>query len=133
MEALPTLLRRDGADLHALAWLPLVGLPWVLKFLWSPVIDNRWRPALGRRRSWILPMQGVVLACLLALAALGVSAAGAGVVVALMALASLASATQDIATDGLVAERFEGRRWRAPTRCRSAAPWSDSSSADRAA
>ena len=77
-------------------------------------------------------MQGVVLACLLALAALGVSA-GAGVVVALMALASLASATQDIATDGLVAERFEGRRWRAPTRCRSAAPWSDSSSADRAA
>ncbi|MBP6706766.1 MAG: RhtX/FptX family siderophore transporter [Achromobacter sp.] len=109
MEALPTLLRRDGADLHALAWLPLVGLPWVLKFLWSPVIDNRWRPALGRRRSWILPMQGVVLACLLALAALGVSAAGAGAVVALMALASLASATQDIATDGLVAERFEGQ------------------------
>ena len=132
MEALPTLLRRDGADLHALAWLPLVGLPWVLKFLWSPVIDNRWRPALGRRRSWILPMQGVVLACLLALAALGVSAAGAGVVVALMALASLASATQ-YRHRRAGRRAFEGQRWRAPTRCRSAAPWSDSSSADRAA
>ena len=32
MEALPTLLRRDGAGLGTLAWLPLVGLPWVLKF-----------------------------------------------------------------------------------------------------
>ena len=53
MEALPTLLRRDGAPLHALAWLPLVGLPWVLKFLWAPLVDNRYRPARGRRRSWI--------------------------------------------------------------------------------
>ncbi len=109
MEALPTLLRRDGAPLHALAWLPLVGLPWVLKFLWAPVVDNRYRPALGRRRSWILPMQGIVLACLAAVAVTGVSAASAPWVVALMALASLASATQDIATDGLTAERFEGQ------------------------
>ncbi|WZB76413.1 MFS transporter [Achromobacter insuavis] len=109
MEALPTLLRRDGAPLHALAWLPLVGLPWVLKFLWAPVVDNRYRPALGRRRSWILPMQGIVLACLAVVAVTGVSAASAPWVVALMALASLASATQDIATDGLTAERFEGQ------------------------
>lgn len=109
MEALPTLLRRDGAPLHALAWLPLVGLPWVLKFLWAPVVDNRWRQAAGRRRSWILPMQCVVLACLAAVAVSGISSASAAWVVGLMALASLASATQDIATDGLTAERFEGQ------------------------
>ncbi|MFY2605773.1 RhtX/FptX family siderophore transporter [Achromobacter ruhlandii] len=109
MEALPTLLRRDGAPLHALAWLPLVGLPWVLKFLWAPQVDNRWRAALGRRRSWILPMQAVVLACLAAVAMTGIAAASAPWVVGLMALASLASATQDIATDGLTAERFDGQ------------------------
>lgn len=109
MEALPTLLRRDGAPLHALAWLPLVGLPWVLKFLWAPQVDNRWRAALGRRRSWILPMQAVVLACLAAVAMTGIAAASAPWVVGLMALASLASATQDVATDGLTAERFDGQ------------------------
>ncbi len=109
MEALPTLLRRDGAPLHALAWLPLVGLPWVLKFLWAPQVDNRWRAALGRRRSWILPMQAVVLACLAAVAMTGIAAASAPWVMGLMALASLASATQDIATDGLTAERFDGQ------------------------
>ncbi|WP_422665680.1 RhtX/FptX family siderophore transporter, partial [Achromobacter xylosoxidans] len=109
MEALPTLLRRDGAPLHALAWLPLVGLPWVLKFLWAPLVDNRWRATLGRRRSWILPMQALVLACLAAVAMTGIAAASAPWVVGLMALASLASATQDIATDGLTAERFQGQ------------------------
>ncbi len=109
MEALPTLLRRDGAPLHALAWLPLVGLPWVVKFLWAPWVDNHWSRRLGRRRSWILPMQAVVLACLAAVAMTGIAAASAPWVMGLMALASLASATQDIATDGLTAERFDGQ------------------------
>lgn len=109
MDALPTLLRRDGAPLQALAFLPLVGLPWVVKFLWAPWVDNHWSHRLGRRRSWILPMQCVVLACLLGLALTGLGVETAGWAVGLLALASLASATQDIATDGMAAEHFSGR------------------------
>ncbi|MBR7636724.1 RhtX/FptX family siderophore transporter [Janthinobacterium lividum] len=108
MEALPAMLRRDGAPLDALAFLPLVGLPWVLKFLWAAQVDNRWNARVGRRRSWLLPMQALATACLLVAALLGLSAATAPLVVALAAMGSLASATQDIATDGLLAERFEG-------------------------
>lgn len=107
MDALPTLLRHAGAPLQALAFLPLVGLPWVVKFLWAPLVDNHGGARLGRRRSWIVPMQGVVIACLLALAALGLADGGAWAV-GLLALASLASATQDIAADGMAAEHFEG-------------------------
>lgn len=108
MEALPALLRRQGASLDSLAFLPLVGLPWVLKFLWATQVDNHWWTALGRRRSWIIPMQLLVLACLLAAASLGVSGATAAFIVALAAIGSLASATQDIATDGLTSEQFSG-------------------------
>lgn len=108
MEALPAMLRRDGAPLDALAFLPLVGLPWVLKFLWAAQVDNRWNARLGRRRSWLLPMQALATACLLGAALLGLSATSAPLIVALAAMGSLASATQDIATDGLLAERFEG-------------------------
>jgi RhtX/FptX family siderophore transporter len=108
MEALPALLRRQGTSLESLAFLPLVGLPWVLKFLWAAPVDNHWQPALGRRRSWIVPMQSLVLFCLLAAAGLGVSGATALAIVALAAVGSLASATQDIATDGLTAEHFSG-------------------------
>lgn len=108
MEALPALLRRQGAPLESLAFLPLVGLPWVLKFLWAAPVDNHWHRVWGRRRSWIVPMQSLVLLCLLAAASLGVSGATAPFIVALAALGSLASATQDIATDGLTAEQFSG-------------------------
>lgn len=108
MEMLPTLLRRDGASLAALAWLPLVGLPWVLKFLWAPLVDNHWSARLGRRRSWILPMQAIVTTSFLVLAAIRLSGETAAVSVGLLVLASLASATQDTATDGLAAERFAG-------------------------
>ncbi len=107
MEALPAMLRRDGAPLDALAFLPLVGLPWVLKFLWAAQVDNRWNARLGRRRSWLLPMQALATACLLGAALLGLSAASAPLIVALAACGSLASATQDIATDGLLTERFD--------------------------
>jgi RhtX/FptX family siderophore transporter len=108
MEALPTLLRRDGVSLAALAFLPLVGIPWIVKFLWAPWVDNHWSPRLGKRRSWILPMQGIVIACLLVAALIGLEAAGARIAIALFALASLASATQDTATDGLAVENFSG-------------------------
>ncbi|USQ50078.1 MFS transporter [Serratia marcescens] len=108
MDALPTLLRHDGASLQALAFLPLVGLPWVVKFLWAPLVDNHWSPRFGRRRSWIIPLQCVVTLCLILLSAVGISAAAAGLCVALLAVASLASATQDIATDGMAAEHVSG-------------------------
>ncbi|MCB2255150.1 RhtX/FptX family siderophore transporter [Pseudomonas chlororaphis] len=108
MDALPTLLRHDGAALHALAFLPLVGVPWVVKFIWAPVVDNHWNGRLGRRRSWIIPMQVLVLLCLVTLAVIGLSVETAGWAVGLLILASLASATQDIATDGMAAEYFSG-------------------------
>ena len=107
MEALPAILRGQGASLGALAYLPLVSLPWVLKCGWAPIVDNHWSPRLGRRRSWILPMQALVLALLLGVMAIGVTQATLPYLLALSVAASLASATQDIATDGLVAERFE--------------------------
>jgi len=108
MEALPAMLRHDGAPLDVLAFLPLVGLPWVLKFLWATQIDNRWSARLGRRRSWLLPMQTITTGCLLGGALLGLSSGTAPWIVALATIASLASATQDIATDGLLAEHFDG-------------------------
>lgn len=108
MDALPTLLRHDGASLQALAFLPLVGLPWVVKFLWAPLVDNHWSPRFGRRLSWIIPLQCVVTLCLILLSVVGISAAAAGLCVALLAVASLASATQDIATDGMAAEHVSG-------------------------
>ncbi|MCJ1468937.1 hypothetical protein MMC07_007567 [Pseudocyphellaria aurata] len=35
----------------------LASYPYSLKLLWSPIVDAVWHPRLGRRKSWILPIQ----------------------------------------------------------------------------
>ncbi|ORY67378.1 acetyl-CoA transporter 1 [Pseudomassariella vexata] len=35
----------------------LAGYPYSLKLLWSPIVDAMWSPKVGRRKSWILPIQ----------------------------------------------------------------------------
>jgi len=35
----------------------LVMYPYSLKLLWSPIVDAIWSPLIGRRKSWILPIQ----------------------------------------------------------------------------
>jgi len=109
-EALPTLLRAGGVPLETLALVPLAMLPWMVKVLWAPLVDNRgmwwfgrW---FGRRRGWILPTQALLVVALLGVAALPFDTDGAMAIVGLLGVACLAACTQDIATDGLAAERL---------------------------
>ena len=37
----------------------LASYPYSLKLLWSPIIDAVWSPKVGRRKSWILPIQTI--------------------------------------------------------------------------
>lgn len=43
-----------GVDLKTVGLFSLVGLPYTLKFLWSPLMDRYRPPFLGRRRGWML-------------------------------------------------------------------------------
>jgi RhtX/FptX family siderophore transporter len=108
-QAYPVWLRAGGAPLDLIALVPLAGLPWVLKPCWATLVDNFWHAGLGRRRSWILPMQAIIALTLAGIALVPFTADGAGPLLALVGLCSLSSATQDIATDGLAAETLHGR------------------------
>lgn len=107
-QAYPVLLRDGGASLDLISLVPLASLPWVFKFFWASMVENRWTPRLGRRRSWILPMQTLLAFSLAGMALLPFTAGNAPALLALVAVASLVSATQDIATDGLASERLHG-------------------------
>ncbi len=95
-------LAEIGVSRTAIGLFALVGVPYSIKFLWSPLIDRLPIPLLtahlGRRRGWALAIQP-----LLALAILGLgivnprSAAGLTAILAL-AVAFL-SASQDIVID----------------------------------
>lgn len=101
--ALPTLMRSRGFELSQISLTYLLALPWALKFLWAPYVD-RWGSArIGRRRSWILPLQVLSVAIALALAFTDPEAGLPAMMVALF-LSNLTAATQDIATDGLAVD-----------------------------
>lgn len=50
-------LAAEGVDLKTIGIFTLVGLPYTLKFLWSPLMDRIVPPWFGRRRGWMLATQ----------------------------------------------------------------------------
>lgn len=100
VQAMPVLLRNYGYSLVDIGLSSLLAAPWALKFLWAPAVDRFSIASLGRRRTWLLPLQ--VLAVVLLLVTAGVDPQrGIGPLLVLVFLINLVSATQDIATDGL--------------------------------
>lgn len=68
---LPAWLRSEGVDLKAIGLFALIQLPFTWKFLWSPLLD-RFQPlqrlaGFGRRKSWMLITQLLLLATIPAL------------------------------------------------------------------
>src|SRR5262245_24708575 len=108
-QVIPVLLRRDGFSLTDIGFLSsLIAIPWMLKFVWAPVVDRYCLASSGRRRSWILPLQLFTALTLVALAAFP-STPPAAVLIASVLLLSTRAATQDIATDGLAVDMLTHR------------------------
>jgi PAT family acetyl-CoA transporter-like MFS transporter 1 len=55
--SVPFLLKGNHMSYSALGVFSLATYPYSLKLLWSPVVDAVWSPRLGRRKSWIMPIQ----------------------------------------------------------------------------
>src|SRR3989344_8640790 len=91
-------MKDESVDLATIGLFSLVGLPYTLKFLWSPLMDRYVPLKLGRRRSWMLITQ---LGLMAAIALLGLAdPAGAPITVALFAvLVTFFGASQDIVLD----------------------------------
>jgi len=99
-QTLPVMLRREGVSLEGIGLATLLMLPWGLKFLWAPLVDRHGSARLGRRRSWIVPLQLTAIAALLLLAQAEPQRGLTPLLVGVL-LINLLAATQDIAADGL--------------------------------
>lgn len=104
--ALPALLRSRGVPVTQITALTaLLVLPWVLKFLWAPLVDALRGPRWGLR-AWIIVAQLLMGAALLPLIWLD-PLAHFGWWRALLLAHAVAAATQDVAVDALAINTVE--------------------------
>jgi PAT family beta-lactamase induction signal transducer AmpG len=91
-------LASAGLDIKTIGLFGLAGLPYIVKFLWAPLLDRYLPPLLGRRRGWILVYQ----ACLaIAIGVMGFCSPTKEpyVLGAVALLVAFLSASQDIVFD----------------------------------
>jgi PAT family beta-lactamase induction signal transducer AmpG len=87
-----------GIDLRTIGIFSLIGIPYTIKFLWSPFMDRFVPPWLGRRRGWMIFTQ---FALMLGIGLIGLmNPQHAPAALALLALVvAFASASQDVVID----------------------------------
>ena len=89
-----------------------IGLAYVLKFLWSPLLDQVAPPfglaAIGRRRGWLLVIQPLLALACLQLAASD-PARSPQLLVGAAVLVAFLSASQDVVVDAWRVEPFPER------------------------
>jgi len=95
-------------DIQTIAWFSWIGVPYLLKFAWSPLMDRFVPPFLGRRRGWMVLTQ---LALMAAIAAMTLAPPSQSIVLlgALALAVAFASASQDIVVDAYKTDVLRAR------------------------
>jgi len=103
-------LREAGIDRTTIGFLSWVGLAYGFKWVWAPIVDRLPLPlltrSLGRRRSWLLLAQVLIILGLTGMA-LTDPADHLRLLIAFALMTAFASATQDIALDAFRIESAE--------------------------
>jgi len=95
----PVIMRQENYSLESIGLLQLVKIPWILKFLWAPVIDKK-ANTLTQYKKWILFSELFYAVVILSIGFFSLQT-NFSLIVILVVIAIFASATQDIATDAL--------------------------------
>ncbi len=89
-------------SLEGIGLINLFGLPWILKFLWGPQVDE-----YSTKRKWLLAMQSLLVVVLLVTALVVPLQDNVQVIAVLFFIGSFIAATHDIAIDGYYMEALD--------------------------
>lgn len=93
----PVIMRQENYSLVSIGLLQLVKLPWTLKFLWAPLVDNKARTTKDLKR--LIFISEAFYAIIIFSIAFFDLQTDFKLIVFLVVIAFVASATQDIAVD----------------------------------
>lgn len=104
---IPVMMRQQNFSLEVIGMLQFLKLPWILKFLWSPMVDRSCKN-VSDYKSWIFSSEIIYAVIVFSIAFLDLNVTPI-LVIGLIILAFIASATQDIATDALAVITFSDK------------------------
>ena len=102
--AMQVSMRQANYGLATIGLLHLVQIPWLIKFLWAPMVDRQCSQ-LSNYRRFILLMESIYALSIMCIGFFDISA-DIYFIFVLVFLSMFASATQDIAADGLAVRAF---------------------------
>lgn len=94
---LPVIMRQEKYSLESIGLLQLIKLPFIVKFLWAPLVDNHSRTR-KQLRNWVIYSEVFYAIVILSIGLFDLQT-DFPLIVGLMVVAIIASATQDIGTD----------------------------------
>lgn len=106
-------MSESGLSLGTIGLSAMIGMPYILKFLWAPVLDRVAPPGalgrFGRRRGWLFAIQPLLVLSVAVFALSDPAQAPLATVGAAVLLAFL-SASQDVVVDAWRIETFPARQ-----------------------
>lgn len=93
----PVIMRQEEYSLTSIGLIQLIKIPWILKFLWAPMIDHT-SPTRKHYRRWILGAEIFYALVIVGISFFNLSTDFTTIII-LVVIAFIASGTQDIATD----------------------------------
>lgn len=102
---IPVIMRQNEFSLSTIGLLQLIKLPWLIKFMWAPLVD-RHTPTMRSYKRWIIYSEIFYAMVIFVVAGLNFET-DLLLIVILILLSFVASATQDIATDAFAVVSFK--------------------------
>lgn len=106
--ALTAIARDQGMELQDIGVIYVLGMVWAVKFVWAPLVDRFGSKRLGHYRSWLVVTQPAAALAIVAIAPFDVID-NLWLILGILALVAVLSATQDVATDALAVRSMRGR------------------------
>lgn len=106
--ALAAITRERGMSLDDIGVIYVLGMVWAVKFVWAPLVDRFGSKRLGHYRSWLVVTQPAAALAIVAIAPFDVIE-NLWIILGILALVAILSATQDVATDALAVRSMTGR------------------------
>ncbi len=104
-------LAENGFKPSEIGFLALAMLPFVLKFLWAPLLEGAFRPlraVLGYRKSWLVPLNIFTAAAILLLSQVDPSRGNLAMIAGASLVFSFFAASQEVVAEALRIDRTRG-------------------------